>query len=183
MQKNLEDRPRLGLVLTNRKSSSEDEDTGELKGAVWPAHRNYYQASKKERVIEKKKEKKVIEEVKKDKKGLVSSLRLTPSRRAPTRQKLRGDGCSRLEGHGPRDLKQAPALAKAQRSSASCELQCCMHLIAPFDSNRTIDDYMDVPTWRPAGQPPRPVRSSKRTGDAGTLTTTSSRTSRWPRCC
>ena len=31
---------------------------------------------KKERVVEKKKEKKVIEEVKKDKKGLVSSLRL-----------------------------------------------------------------------------------------------------------
>ena len=56
------------------------------------------------------------------------------------------------KGTDPRDLKQAlEVLAKAAQEKFGFhrELQCCMHLIAShFDSNRTIDDYMDVPTWR-----------------------------------
>ena len=109
---------------------------------------------KKERVIEKKKEKKVIEEVKKDKKGLVSSLRLDAIQTgADFDKKLTEVMAARgRKGTDPRDLKQAlEVLAKAAQEKFGFhrELQCGMHLIAShFASNSTIDDYMDVPTWR-----------------------------------
>ena len=92
--------------------------------------------------------------MKKDKKGLVSSLRLDAIQTgADFDKKLTEVMAARgRKGTDPRDLKQAlEVLAKAAQEKFGFhrELQCCMHLIAShFDSNRTIDDYMDVPTWR-----------------------------------
>ena len=137
-------------------SSSEDEDTGELKGRARWLKRTVTTTKrvKKERVIEKKKEKKVEVEVKKDKKGLVTSLRLDSIQTgADFDKKLTEVMAARgRKGTDPRGLKQAlEVLAKAAQEKFGFhrELQCCMHLIAShFDSNRTIDDYMDVPTWR-----------------------------------
>ena len=159
MQKNLEDMDSDDWASSSdesESSSSEDEDTGELKGSARWLKRTVTTTKrvKKERVIEKKKEKKVIEEVKKDKKGLVSSLRLDAIQTgADFDKKLTEVMAARgRKGTDPRDLKQAlEVLAKAAQEKFGFhrELQCCMHLIAShFDSNRTIDDYMDVPTWR-----------------------------------
>jgi len=159
VQKNLEDMDSDDWASSSdesESSSSEDEDTGELKGRARWLKRTVTTTKrvKKERVIEKKKEKKVIEEVKKDKKGLVSSLRLDAIQTgADFDKKLTEVMAARgRKGTDPRDLKQAlEVLAKAAQEKFGFhrELQCCMHLIAShFDSNRTIDDYMDVPTWR-----------------------------------
>ena len=187
MQKNLEDMDSDDWASSSdesESSSSEDEDTGELKGRARWLKRTVTTTKrvKKERVIEKKKEKKVIEEVKKDKKGLVSSLRLDAIQTgADFDKKLTEVMAARgRKGTDPRDLKQAlEVLAKAAQEKFGFhrELQCCMHLIAShFDSNRTIDDYMDVPTWRAChGQLTKACCYSRRR-------TSGSRTSRSPRC-
>ena len=140
VQKNLEDMDSDDWASSSdesESSSSEDEDTGELKGRARWLKRTVTTTKrvKKERVIEKKKEKKVIEEVKKDKKGLVSSLRLDAIQTgADFDKKLTEVMAARgRKGTDPRDLKQAlEVLAKAAQEKFGFhrELQCCMHLIA-----------------------------------------------------
>ena len=92
--------------------------------------------------------------MKKDKKGLVSSLRLDAIQTgADFDKKLTEVMAARAEeGHRPaRPETSARSIGKAAQEKFGFhrELQCCMHLIAShFDSNRAIDDYMDVATWR-----------------------------------
>merc|ERR1719409_538065 len=124
VQKNLEDMDSDDWASSSdesESSSSEDEDTGELKGRARWLKRTVTTTKrvKKERVIE----------VKKDKKGLVSSLRLDAIQTgADFDKKLTEVMAARgRKGTDPRDLKQAlEVLAKAAQEKFGFhrELQC-----------------------------------------------------------
>ena len=159
--KNLEDMDSDDWASSESESSESEseEETGALKGrAKWLKTTvvTTKRVKKEKKVDPKKKEKKVEDaaSLASKAKSSLAALKLDEPMSGETfDKKLLEVVASRgRKGTDARELLAAlEALAgKAKRSFGYArELGALMHLIAAqFDANRTIDDYMDVATWR-----------------------------------